>query len=74
MNLAWETTVEDVQTVLNRMGHCSNESVAQMILEDLNVDLITDAAMWGEDLDEQTENAYDEIRRQIIERTPGDPG
>lgn len=74
MGKAWEVTVEDVQNVLNRMGHVSTDSIAEMIFEDLNFDHIEAAALWGSDLDEQTQRAYDEIRRQILERTPGDPG
>ena len=64
--LAWETTVEDVENVLKSMsadialapelhGNLDHESVAQAALDS------------GVEMEEQTDGAYDEIKRQIVE-------
>lgn len=66
MSNAWETTVEDVLNVCNmRLNMGLSEESAEIILSDLNHKAIEDAALYGEDINEQTCNAYDEIELQI---------
>ncbi|MBV7542186.1 hypothetical protein [Acidovorax sp. sic0104] len=72
---AYEPTVEDVENVLrsnslavaNAKGK-SFDSMANEIHGDLDFDLVEQAALTGDDLDEQTDYANDEIARQLRER------
>jgi len=71
---AYEATVEDVENVLrsnslavaNTNGK-SFETMANELHGDLDFDLIEQAALAGDDLDEQTDYANDEIARQLRE-------
>ena len=73
-SLAFEVTTQDVVNVLrsNRgrfitSNGKSTEAVANEAFEDLDVDLIVQAALFGDDMDEQVDFAYDEIARQLTE-------
>ena len=69
---AYEVTEEDVENVLrsnalavaNTNGK-SFESMANELLGHLDLDLVEQAALYGDDLDEQTDYANDEIARQL---------
>ena len=64
--IAWETTVEDVENVLRQMGW--DEAPASEVLDSLDVEAVAKAALAsGVEMEEQTEGAYAEIRRQIEE-------
>jgi hypothetical protein len=71
-SFAYQATEEDVQNVLssnvldvaNTMGK-SFESIASEVFGDLDFELIEQAALYGDDLDEQTDYANDEITRQL---------
>lgn len=71
---AYEVTVEDVENVLrsnslavaNTDGK-SFEAMANELHGNLDFDLIEQAALAGDDLDEQTDYANDEIARQLRE-------
>lgn len=73
-NSAYQVTEDDVENVLrsnalsvaNTMGK-SFESIANEIFGNLDFDLIEQAALFGDDLDEQTDYANDEIARQLRE-------
>lgn len=74
-SMAYEVTEEDVENVLRRNSlRVSNtkgkpfEAMASEIFEHLDVSLIEDAALKGDDLNEQTDYAYDEITRQLREQ------
>lgn len=74
MNNAYQATEDDVENVL-----CSNslavantngksfESIANEVFGSLDFDLIEQAALFGNDLNEQTDYANDEIARQLRE-------
>ena len=72
---AYEVTPEDVENVLrsnslavaNTNGK-SFESMAEELHGDLDFGLIEQAALAGDDLDEQTDYANDEIARQLREK------
>ena len=73
-SLAFEVTTQAVVNVLrsNRgrfitSNGKSTEAVANEAFEDLDVDLIVQAALFGDDMDEQVDFAYDEIARQLTE-------
>ena len=68
MSNAWETTDEDVINVVREMGYVANEHAVKHILDNIDHTEIEKAALHGNDMDEQTRYAYDEIKRQIIER------
>ena len=72
MSLAWETTREDVHTVLTqRLGldvdleRQEVETAFDLVAEE--VDRIEDAALRGDDMDEQTDLAHDEIEAILRE-------
>lgn len=73
-NNAFEVTEMDVENVLrsnslavaNTNGK-SFESIANEVFGNLDFDLIEQAALYGDDLDEQTDYANDEIARQLRE-------
>lgn len=73
-NLAYQATEEDVENVLrsnslavaNTNGK-SFESIANEVFGNLDFDLIEQAALFGDDLDEQTDYAHDEIAHQLRE-------
>ena len=65
MSNAWETTSEDVQNACANNNYYISEDMAEKLLGKLDHDAIEKAALYGNDMDEQTNNAYDEIRRQI---------
>jgi hypothetical protein len=64
---AWETTVEDVENVLEQLG--DDIALAPELHGELDHEAIARAALdSGIELEEQTEGAYAEIKRQINER------
>jgi len=63
---AWETTVEDVENVLQQLGDDSTN--AEELHGELDHEAIARAALdSGTEMEEQTEGAYAEIKRQINE-------
>lgn len=68
MSNAWETTTEDVLNVIHDMGRKATSEKVEEIMEELDQFSIEDAALNGDSLDEQTRYAYEEIKRQIIEK------
>lgn len=67
MSNAWETTTEDVLNVVHSMGKKLKENEADEILNNLDQFAIEDAALNGNDIEEQTDYAYDEIKRQLFD-------
>lgn len=65
MSIAWETTLEDVENVLRRMGRNLRPESVRVLYEDLDQAAIEKAALYGDSMEEQTEYAYDEIERQL---------
>lgn len=66
MSYAWEVTIDDIINVFIRNQLPVSDSVAMDILDDLDLFLIEKAVLYGNDLDEQTEYAYQEIERQLF--------
>jgi hypothetical protein len=60
---AWETTVEDVENVLEKMGE--DIALAPEIFNQLDCEAVAKAALQGTEFDDQVEGAYMEIKRQI---------
>lgn len=67
MSNAWETTNDDVKIVLDRHNVKVSEERLNEIGDMLNMDEIESAALYGDDMDEQTERAYEEIEKQLKE-------
>ena len=67
MLTAFEITYEDVQQVLKNMGTPVSDETAQLIFNDLDMFKIEVSALYGNDLETQTEYAYIEIRKQITD-------
>jgi len=65
MSMAWETTLEDVENVLRRMGRKLRPESVRVLYEDLDQATIEKAALYGDSMEKQTEYAYDEIERQL---------
>ena len=66
-NYAFEVTPEDIITVCNELGTTIDEIKANSIISKLDMKKIVDAALFGDDIDEQTEYAHEEIKDQIKE-------
>lgn len=69
MSLAWETTPEDIRNVMAKHGKGTlTDKRSEDIRFNLNEDLIEKAALYGNDISEQTDYAYQEIERQLKEK------
>lgn len=66
MSFAWEVTVDDVLFGLRRQGIHATWEQAEKIHDMLDLDDIADAALNGDDMDEQTECAHQEFYDQIF--------
>lgn len=67
MSNAWETTPDDILNVIHDMGKKAGPDKVHEILDNLDQFKIEDAALYGDDMDEQTNYAYEEIKKQITE-------
>lgn len=61
----WEVTVDDVETVL--VAHGLSASRAEALYEELDHDVISDAALKADDMDDQTNYSYQAIEDQLKE-------
>jgi len=68
MGLAFEVTHEDIANVLNdKHKRHATESEIQDAYDSLDMDKVEKAALYGDELDIQTQYAYEEIRKQLSE-------
>jgi len=67
MSNAWETTEDDILNAVHQMGKKATSDEVQHIMDNLDQFAIEDAALNGDDIQEQTNYAYEEIKKQIIE-------
>lgn len=74
MKTAFAISEEDIKNVLHsntlNVSYTQGQSIALLaseILPTLDLQRIEEAALWGDDLGEQTDHAHDEITRQLIE-------
>jgi len=65
MSNAWENTSDDVLNVIHKMGKKATSYQVETIFDSLDHFKIEEAALRGNDMDTQTEYAYEEIERQI---------
>lgn len=65
MSNAWQTTDEDIMNVMARHGVELDEEEIEFILSRLDHDAIERAALFGDEIEDQTGYAYDEIDKQI---------
>lgn len=63
MSLAWQTTIEDVETVLR--AHKQPSQRSEEYLKQLDVFKVEEAALYGNTLEEQTNYAYQNIETQL---------
>jgi len=63
MNTTWETTIEDVERVLEAHGLDQLDVVE--VHDELDKDAIEDAALYGDEMEEQTYYALQEIEFQL---------
>ena len=70
MSYAWEVTIEDIQlAVFNHKGRMLSEQQAEEIKSKLDLGAVEKAALRGDDIEEQTEYAAQEIWKQVKEKT-----
>jgi hypothetical protein len=68
MDIAFEITVEDIQTALFSKKQIDiNDEQANDFYQNLNIDEIERSALFGNDIDEQTEFAFQSIVEQLEE-------
>lgn len=64
-SMAFEITVEDV---INALAHVNlSREIAEKIYDSLDFGSIELAALYGDDLDEQTDLAHVEIKKQVVD-------
>lgn len=75
MSMAWETTYEDVYSVLVQIDGAGNEDATEKLareafdqLDPADHERIEKAALWGDEMEEQVEYAHDEIKKILEER------
>lgn len=68
MSNAWETTDEDIINVLHTMNIKNPEIFVEHVITKLDLFKVEKAALKGNDIDEQTNYAYEEIKEQIIDK------
>lgn len=66
MSLAWETSNTDVEQALTNCGLPNGENDVAEVMEYLDTDAVECAAMYGDDMFEQTEFAIQDIEHQIM--------
>ena len=67
---AWETTTQDISTVLERWDITKGEGELERLLDRLDHDEIEKSALsalYGDDLDDQINYAYGEIELQLVQ-------
>lgn len=71
-NMAYGVSEEDIENVLNSntlTEHYANtdpiNKMAAILIGQLDLEKIEDAALYGDSIDEQTDYAYDEIASQL---------
>jgi ribosomal protein L12E/L44/L45/RPP1/RPP2 len=67
MSQAWETTEDDVETVLKAHGIQVSSTRLTRIHDELDMGAIEAAALCGDDMDEQTNYAYQDMEDQLKE-------
>lgn len=69
MGMAFGVTIDDVAAVLARNGQAkrSDEELDEL-LDNLDVDRIERDALYGDDMDQQTDYAYASIEAQLKEQ------
>ena len=67
MNMAFGITSEDIQSAAAAVGLGLSERSAETLMGKIDHDLVADAALHYDDIDEQTQSAHDEIRRQLVD-------
>lgn len=65
MSMAWEVTVDDVETVLKRNGIVKTEEEISDIHDGLDCDEVEEVVLSYTDFDDQVDAALDEIERQL---------
>lgn len=65
MSMAWEVTVDDVETVLERNGIKKTEQEISEIHDGLDCDEVEEVVLSYTDFDDQVDAALDEIERQL---------
>jgi len=63
---AWETTLEDVQTVVERHELSLSDDQIEEIHEGLDHDAIENGVLCYTDMDEQTDSMLDDIENYMI--------
>ena len=65
MSLAWETTDTDIEQALTNLYLPNGENDVAEVFEYLNLNEVENAALYGDDMFEQTDYAIEEIENQI---------
>ena len=67
LQIAWETTTDDLDCVLNRNGMECDQGTLNSLMDLIDYDEVAKAALEGKEIDEQMIYAYDEIEKQLKE-------
>lgn len=67
VGIAFGISTDDVANVLSHAGIDADDSRCEELFDQLDFEEIEAAALSGFEMDEQTEYAYEEIRRQLTD-------
>jgi hypothetical protein len=68
MNYAWETTIDDVELILQQSGSNANSMGVFNKLDKEDFERIKESALEGNDMDEQTFYAYNTLTNILEEK------
>lgn len=66
MGLGFEITTEDIQNVASKMNVSLSEESAEYFLENINDGYVEKKALYGDNIDDQTEYAYEAIKEELL--------
>lgn len=67
MSMAFGISEEDILAVAANAGQPMPEAKASDVFDQIDADEVEKAALYFDDMDEQTGAAHEEIRRQLVE-------
>ncbi len=62
---AFEIITEDLLNVIEQQGRTATQEQVQEMFEEIDFDAVTEAALFYDDMEEQTRSAYEEIEIQL---------
>lgn len=65
---AFEIIIDDLLNIIDQQGRTATQEQAQEMFEEIDFDAVTEAALFYDDMEEQTRAAYEEIETQLRDK------